>query len=178
MTTHKLNTYRDDEEYYHKRNHERQPIKSDWLHSYSDLMTVLFIFFVVIATASQVNIEKFEVIQEYLKGNKIEKTPLSKIKEDIIAALQANGVAEDVDVLLDDNSVMMVIKDKLLFASAEAKISKSNKKKIKYALRKMKWGRFYAYGRYEVTFNHYFDCSDLPYRLQGNILESATAHWF
>ena len=114
-----------------KTNHER------WLVSYSDFITLLFAFFVVMYSVSHVSQEKYKTLSETLNAafstqNNTPSEPTASAQDAEVAALEdlASAIEEQLDSLpvegdiqlsANENWVELTLSSELLFASGKAK---------------------------------------------------------
>lgn len=105
-------------------------VPESWAVSYSDLITQLLVFFVVIVSSSNVSNAKFEQVQQAIKGVVAVTPPIERIAQDLSTTLAKHGLSDFVNVTADADGITMVIKDSLLFASGEAAIATTNQAKL------------------------------------------------
>ncbi|MBI4369120.1 MAG: OmpA family protein [Elusimicrobia bacterium] len=92
-----------------------------WLMSYADMITLLFAFFVVLASMSTINQAKFEMLSEHfaeVKG----KTPLAELQKSIQEMVQQKNLASQVNVSLSPQGVRVQFAEALLFELGKAEI--------------------------------------------------------
>ena len=109
--------------------YETQP-ENEWAVSYSDVISLLLVFFVLLISTSQVNSERFEQIKNIMEGNSEVMTSAQEIKDHIQKLLNKNKLQGAVEVKLDEMGVTIRIKDKLLFESGKAGITPGAKRII------------------------------------------------
>lgn len=101
-----------------------------WLISYADLITLLLVFFaLMIASSSTVSGVKMEKIKKALKGEPpppTEKT-IEDIKEEIEQRVQQGNMADAVEVIEDDHSLAVILKEQFLFELGKAEIKQENR---------------------------------------------------
>lgn len=133
-------------------NHER------WLLTYSDLITLLMIFFVVMYSMSKVDVNKYQALAQSLSvtmgGGKtiigsdqisqIDKKPsieqleemvdeqkkLSGLKSEVDKYIKENGMSSEVITEIDERGLVVRLKDSTLFDSGRADIKTSSQEKI------------------------------------------------
>jgi chemotaxis protein MotB len=133
-------------------NHER------WLLTYSDLITLLMIFFVVMYAMSNVDVSKYELLAQSLgvamgggqkvfqvtpgisdtnkqldssaNGMKTEVQKLSNLKNQVDQYLKKNGLASSVVTEISERGLEVSLKDTILFASGQADIKPEVQSKL------------------------------------------------
>lgn len=93
-----------------------------WLISLSDLMILLFIFFVVLFSFTYKRLKEsdFKQIVATLRNEKPPENPIDQVGGRFRDWVQKEKLADLIDVKSTDDSVSVEIKDKLLFTSGEA----------------------------------------------------------
>ena len=111
-----------------------------WATSYSDMVTLLLVFFILLMSVAKINAEKFETLSKILKGEvaRKEKPTMQKLIEDLSATISANGLQKSVDVVYDNEGVLISIKDRILFPSGSSTINKMADKNISPILKALK----------------------------------------
>ncbi len=107
------------------------PIDESWLTTYSDLVTLLLCFFVLLVSMSTTNTGMW---QEFKEGYRAEieaneedfSTPLSRMKADLDSMLLEERMAGIVSVRLNRSSIAINILSDALYRSGEATIIKKN----------------------------------------------------
>ncbi len=102
----------------------------DWTISFSDVLVLLLIFFVMLISVSRVNSEVYEKIQKSFAGEVAPKSSLEFAMLDIQTTLQKHGLADQVVMTKADDGIKMIIRDSLLFASGNATISAESNAKL------------------------------------------------
>jgi chemotaxis protein MotB len=100
----------------------KKPAESDeflWLMSLSDLMILLFIFFVVLFSFAQTKLKDTD-FQRIVATLRNEKDPLQTIQENLSKWSKNQKLDEQVSVSIKDDAVVVEIKDKILFPSGKA----------------------------------------------------------
>ncbi len=106
-------------------NQKRKPAEGDeflWLISLSDLMILLFIFFVVLFSFTKGKLKDSDMkrIVATLKQEPLPPDPVDKIKEKLDKLVEEQKLKEQISVeKTADGAVELQIKDKLLFSSGE-----------------------------------------------------------
>jgi chemotaxis protein MotB len=119
-----------------------QPTAPFWMTTFSDMMTLLLVFFVLIVSMSEIKIKRFEEALTYFQGgrgvlnqqsvmnNTLQTHDTPNINrrqaeqfEELNAYLRENGLEDKVQVNLRPDGVQTVITtDSVMFDSGEAKI--------------------------------------------------------
>lgn len=92
-----------------------------WLVSLSDLMILLFVFFVVLFSFSykKMSPQDFARAAAIMNNQEVPKTPIDEVKTRIDRMTEELKLSEVVNVTQDDDGLVMDIRDKILFESAE-----------------------------------------------------------
>lgn len=91
-----------------------------WLISYADMVTLLFAFFVVLASISSLNMVKYEEMTQNLRT---EKRMTSKdIKNKIQEFVKQENLEDQIKVEVTDKGVEINFKDKILFDIGKAEL--------------------------------------------------------
>lgn len=93
----------------------------EWLLSYSDMVTLLFAFFVILLSMSSLDLVKFELISKYFT-KETKRMTLSDLQKTIQEFLKKEDLQQDVNVNLTSKGVEISFKDKLLFDIGKADI--------------------------------------------------------
>lgn len=110
-----------------------------WMTTFSDMVTLLLVFFVLIVSMSSVQVEKFKQALSYFQGqtgvlkneamvpNTPTKTPEREVKNaekyrEFIANLKEKNLADKVQVNLSEQGLHVIITDSLMFRSGEAEL--------------------------------------------------------
>jgi len=121
-----------------------------WLLTYSDLITLLMIFFVVMYALSNVDVSKYKQISESLRiamgGGKTmvgqddtssvtdkvkvidsskgseEKIKMEEVKKTVDKYLQQNGLSQSVSTKIEDRGLVVSINDTLFFDNGKAEV--------------------------------------------------------
>ncbi len=114
-----------------------EPNAPFWMTTFSDMVTLLLVFFVLIVSMSSVQVEKFKQALSYFQGqtgvlkneaivpNLPTNTPEKEVKNaekyrDFIAKLKEKNLADKVQVNLSEQGLHVIITDSLMFRSGEA----------------------------------------------------------
>lgn len=98
---------------------------SSWLVTYSDAITLLLAFFVMILSVSDMNEGKVEALKESmagLLGNDDPVTPFTDIKEGLEKLIEKNNMQNEVSVTLDKKGVKVEFANMALYQSGSADI--------------------------------------------------------
>ncbi len=92
-----------------------------WLVSLSDLMMLLFIFFVVMFSFSykQIKQNEFRKLVAQIRHENMPKTPVDQLKQNLNAWVTERKLQDQISVKQVDDSLRVEIKDKVLFSSGE-----------------------------------------------------------
>ena len=119
---------------------ENYTYSSNWATSYSDMVTLLLVFFILLISVAKIHAEKFETLSKILKGEvQAENRPtMQKLIEDLTSIINESGLQKSVDVVYDDEGVLISIKDRILFKSGSAKVNQKAKKSLQPILKALK----------------------------------------
>lgn len=97
-----------------------------WLLTYSDVITLLLAFFVVLIAVSYVDLNLFEQLKEGLRSeiSKTErvKTPLAEVKKDLDELLAEEKEKGVVDITLDRDGIKIFFYSNYFYDSGEAEM--------------------------------------------------------
>ena len=99
--------------------------EGNWITSYADIVTLLLVFFMVIAATSKMSQSSFEKMQKSLNNDHAQST-LKVKKTEIESLLKKNGLQEMVDLVEDLDGMNVIVKDSMLFSSGSATIEEEN----------------------------------------------------
>lgn len=102
---------------------------SSWLVTYSDVITLLLAFFVMILAVSDLNQGKVEALQEGISEmmtGEAPPTPFTDIKEGLEQLIAEQGLADQVSVTLDQKGVKVEFANIALYASGSADIKQGS----------------------------------------------------
>jgi len=96
-----------------------------WLVSLSDLMILLFVFFVVMVSISYKKIRKsdFESFAASLRHEQAPKSPLDQVESQVKKLVQDRALEKEVSVAQTDDAVLIAINEQVLFPSAEYRLN-------------------------------------------------------
>ena len=109
-------TIRDQSKFYTEEN----AIRSTWIYSYADLMTLLLAFFVVLFSISTIDLIKYEMLTQNLLKPELKRLTMTDIKDMIKEFVENKNLEDEIDVALSQKGVEISFKNNLLFDSAEA----------------------------------------------------------
>lgn len=94
-----------------------------WLMSLSDLMILLFIFFVVLYSFAAKKLKETDYVQmlEAL-GNKEVKDPIGDVQNAVKSWIAENDLSQQIDIVRENGEILVQIKDKALFGSGEYRL--------------------------------------------------------
>jgi len=103
-----------------------------WLVSLSDLMILLFVFFVVLFSFSFKKMSKsdFAKAAAMMNNQEVPKTPIDEVKGQIDKMINDLKLPDVVNVQQDDDGLVMDIRDKILFESAEYALREQGKEVV------------------------------------------------
>lgn len=92
-----------------------------WLVSLSDLMILLFIFFVLLFSFTYRKISALDMarIAEIMRTGKELETPADKLKKQLDEFTKSEQLTDLIDVVKEDDTIRLEIKDRVLFASGQ-----------------------------------------------------------
>lgn len=112
-----------------KKGNESQDNEGEflWLISLSDLMMLLFVFFVVLFSFSyqKLSSKDFQKMNAVIKGEKIENS-LDKIQRKLLKWVVSKSLLEDVEIVQKEDSLIIQIKEKVLFPSGKYQLKESS----------------------------------------------------
>lgn len=100
-----------------RRSHAEEDGEFLWLVSLSDLMILLFVFFVVLFSFSYDKMSSADMIEAVSLFNGDTDTPIDELEDELIAALVNKDVNNQIEIKQDRGVLVLTIKDKLLFDS-------------------------------------------------------------
>ena len=91
---------------------------SSWIVSYSDIMTIILTFFILLLSISTIAQTKYELVVQAFTGEKAGN--LTEVEEEIKEVIEEQGLSGEVKTQLDMNGLKVSFSNALLFASGEA----------------------------------------------------------
>lgn len=102
---------------------------SSWLMTYSDVITLLLAFFVMILSVSDLNQGKIEALKEGLSEmmtGEAPPTPFTDIKDGLERLIEEKGLQDQVSVTLDKQGVKVEFANIALYQSGSAEIKQES----------------------------------------------------
>lgn len=118
-----------------------EPSAPFWMVTFSDMVTILLTFFVMIVAMSEVEIQKFQEALSYFQGHvsvlqhesvqtnmriqtmtKFRTKEQAQRYEDLLDYLKSNDLHEKIQVNLKENGIHLVITDSVMFHSGDAEL--------------------------------------------------------
>ncbi|MAD61721.1 MAG: hypothetical protein CMH49_09480 [Myxococcales bacterium] len=96
---------------------------SSWIVSYSDIMTIILTFFILLLSISTIAQTKYEMIVQAFTGDKAGN--LMEVEQEIKQVIEEQGLSGEVKTKLDMNGLKVSFSNALLFASGDAKLRES-----------------------------------------------------
>ncbi len=93
-----------------------------WAVSYSDLMTLLMVFFVLIISSSKISSVQYDKIKTAMEGKPEADTSIAKVNEQIQQKITENKISDSVVVEDRGDSLEVIFKDRMLFDSGKTDI--------------------------------------------------------
>ena len=93
---------------------------SSWIVSYSDIMTIILTFFILLLSISTIAQTKYELIVQAFTGEKAGN--LTEVEQEIKEVIEEQGLSGEVKTKLDMDGLKVSFSNALLFASGEAKL--------------------------------------------------------
>lgn len=113
-----------------KGNSSSSDDSDDWLLTYSDMVTLLLTFFVLLLSVTDVKQAKFEALNQSLNEGMLRKEALVNPLKDLEKSLSGVLIAYDVDpkqaLQLNDNNLKVDLPEKLLFDTASTELSEES----------------------------------------------------
>lgn len=91
---------------------------SSWIVSYSDIMTIILTFFILLLSISTIAQTKYELIVQAFTGEKAGN--LTEVEQEIKEVIEEQGLSGEVKTQLDMNGLKVSFSNALLFSSGEA----------------------------------------------------------
>ncbi|MBN1621526.1 MAG: OmpA family protein [Endomicrobiales bacterium] len=99
--------------------------EQSWLLTYSDMMTLLMCFFVILLSMSTLNMAKVELMTQHFARK--DKMTLKQLEEKIQEFIEVEKIRDEVNVKLTKKGVEVSFKDKLLFNIGKADLKPAAK---------------------------------------------------
>lgn len=123
--------------------------EGNWLLTYSDMITLLLAFFVVLIAVSYVDLNLFEQLKEGLRSEISQtqrvKTPLAEVKKDLDRLLAEERKREVVDITLGREGIKVFFFSSLFYNSGEAEMLEQGKRIVDKVLQALNKIGFYQF---------------------------------
>lgn len=96
---------------------------SSWIVSYSDIMTIILTFFILLLSISTIAQTKYELIVQAFTGEKAGN--LTEVEREIDKVIEEQGLEAEVETQLDMDGLKVSFSNALLFSSGDAKLKTS-----------------------------------------------------
>jgi chemotaxis protein MotB len=96
---------------------------SSWIVSYSDIMTIILTFFILLLSISTIAQTKYELIVQAFTGEKAGN--LTEVEQEIKEVIEEQGLSGEVETKLDMDGLKISFSNALLFSSGEATLRDS-----------------------------------------------------
>lgn len=123
-----------------KEKHEKETNQERWLLTYSDLITLLMIFFVVMYSMSNVDAQKFKAIAGSLSsvlsgtsesvldslGPSIiegEAQQMEEVRQQLQEYIDANNLGNSIKIYIQERGLVISLSDTVLFPSGQASLT-------------------------------------------------------
>lgn len=120
-----------------------------WLLTYSDVITLLLAFFVVLIAVSHVDLNLFEQLREGLRSEisstEPVQTPLSEVKRDLDRLLAEEKEQGVVDITLDRDGIKIFFYSNFFYESGEAVMLDTGQEIVDKALQALDQIGFYQF---------------------------------
>lgn len=120
-----------------------------WLLTYSDVITLLLAFFVVLIAVSYVDLNLFEQLKEGLRSemSKTEriKTPLAEVKKDLDRILAEEKEEGVVDITLGRDGIKILFSSKYFYNTGEAEMLNQGQQLVDKVLQALNKIGFYQF---------------------------------
>ncbi len=124
----------------------------DWLVSFSDVVTLLLCFFVLLAAVSKVNVVAYEQLQAELRegiAKDSQVKPIELISQDIESDIASLDISEEVAVGSDFQGIFIDLSSAALFNRGDASITPEAERILKRLISTLKSERYASFS-YEV----------------------------
>ena len=104
---------------------EPKPIDESWMATYSDMVTLLLCFFVLLAGISTIDVAMFEQIQAGMNegvGKKDVQRPIEMMLVELTDDIQSLSVGQEVSLGTDSQGVVLEFNDAVMFDYGPAKL--------------------------------------------------------
>lgn len=107
-----------------KSDHEQE----NWMVSYADLITLLFIFFSVMLSISSISRAKSELLTR--EFNQASTASLASLKKNLDQEIQKQSLQSQVETQISDEGLQIRFSEKVLFASGEAELNPEGRRAL------------------------------------------------
>ena len=122
---------------------------NQWLLTYSDMVTLLLTFFIVLLSMSTVNMNLFEALKQGLRsdiiGTEKQITPLAEIKLDLDSLLEEEKEIGLVSINLNKDGLIMQFASSAFYQSGKAQVNDAARKIINKVIAAMKKINYYKF---------------------------------
>lgn len=121
-----------------KRRRKAQQVSSSWMTTYSDLVTLLLCFFVLLFAFSNLDVKKFQGIMAYFQGSRgvldgsnvieipdlrdQEEIDLEELKSALEEYASSSNLEEEITVSIDERGLIIRFMDRVLFDPGKAEL--------------------------------------------------------
>ena len=102
-----------------------KPAHDLWLISYSDMLTLLLAFFVLLLSVAQVGKRNFEKLSAAMRSQPLSEDQLNKLAQQVTAWVQREGLEGKVVPIRDDDGLHVQFANTVLFDSGKASLNPS-----------------------------------------------------
>ena len=110
-----------------KKLHDKQD-ENNWLVTYSDLMTLLFAFFVLIVSISTIDQQKVEKVQQSIEGTltgEAVETPFDSLDKELVEVVENLKLDQEVEIKKDALGLSIRFSSHSFFDSGSVEIKKN-----------------------------------------------------
>ena len=132
-------------------NEQNEVINNDWAVSYSDVISLLLVFFVMLISISTVDPEKVKNISEAIADKESYQAKIISIGElnkQVRKVIEEKNLGAYTKITVENNNIKIDINDKILFAIGNAELSQRSKLILKELLLSFK--RLPSHYRFEI----------------------------
>src|SRR5690606_21295177 len=121
-----------------KRRRKAEQVSSSWMTTYSDLVTLLLCFFVMLFAFSNLDVKKFQGIMAYFQGSRgvldgsnvieipdlrdQEEIDLEELKSALEEYATSSNLEEEITVSIDERGLIIRFMDRVLFDPGKAEL--------------------------------------------------------
>ncbi len=118
-----------------------------WQTSYSDMMTIILVFFALLISATNISAIKFERIKQAFQG-KTEDESIASVLVDLEEHMKDSNLENQVKIKVDDKSIQISFLGGLLFDSGKARVKPEAEKLLQEFSKKL--GKLPSYAHLAV----------------------------